>query len=315
MRPVVSVIYVNYNTSALLLQSVRSLVSNCCKVSMEIIVVDNGSSAGEIKALAALPENVVCIFSDQNLGFAGANNSAAGSARGRYLFFLNPDTLIVNDVISIFCDFLESSVPDIVACGGSLFKPDMSPNDSYGNFPGLRQELAMTGLGFRFFMKSYAQRVAIAASAPQNMMQVDYLVGADIFIRKASFNRVGGFDENYFLYYEETDLFKKLAGVNQQCFIIPQAEIIHFEGGSLAEKTTGKFNLTKFRHLLKSKLYYHRKWFRTHHVFLLKGILYVQIVAQFLKGNMGPNLQPLLNALSESIKSTPSPTKATADNN
>lgn len=298
MNPAVSVIYVNYNTSALLLQSVRSLIDQTREITFEVIIVDNASEPLQREELRKdlKEENVRVIWSDQNLGFGKANNLAAKEAKGNYLFFLNPDTIIITDVLNIFSAFLNTARPNIAACGGNLLKPDLSPNDSYGNFPGFRQELAMTGLGFRLLMKNYRQDIAVANTAPHAPAKVSYIVGADIFIRRESFDLVQGFDENYFLYYEETDLFRTLKTHGLDSFIIPEARIIHFEGAALDQISGKGFSIGKFRLLLNSKLYYHRKWQPAWKADILKTIILLQIVTQFIKGKMGRDLKPLIRA-------------------
>ncbi|NEU10235.1 glycosyltransferase family 2 protein [Flavihumibacter sp. R14] len=301
MNPVVSVIYVNYNTSVLLLQSIRSLIDQTRQINFEVIIVDNASESLQKEILQKEIEgindkNVRVIWSDKNLGFGKANNLAANDAIGKYLFFLNPDTIIITDVINIFSDFLNNAHPNTAACGGNLLKPDLSPNDSYGNFPGLRQELAMTGLGFRLLMKNYQRDIAVANAAPQGKSKVPYIVGADIFIRRESFDLVKGFDENYFLYYEETDLFRALEAYGLESFIVPEAKIIHFEGAALDQIPGKGFSVSKFRFLLNSKMYYHRKWQPQWKGYILKTIVLLQIIAQFLKGKMGRDLKPLIKA-------------------
>jgi len=300
MNPAVSVIYVNFNTSALLLHSLRSLISHCREVPFEIVIVDNASEPEQKRLLREgilelEAESTSLVFSDENLGFGRANNHAAKHALAPYLFFLNPDTLIINDVLKIFSEFMNAASKTVAACGGKLLKPDLTPNDSYGNFPGVRQELAMTGLGFRFLMTNYRQHIAIANSAPDKPIKVPYIVGADIFIRRESFDLVEGFDENYFLYYEETDLFRKLKSHSLESYILPDAKIIHFEGAALNQNPGNEFSVSKFRFLLNSKLYYHRKWQPRWKTSLIRGIVLVQIFAQFLKGKMGSRLLPLLS--------------------
>ena len=301
MNSAVSVIYVNFNTSQLLLQSIRSLINVCRVVPFEILIVDNASAAEEKQQLQdgvskLKVENIRILESDANLGFGAANNLAAKQSTAPFLFFLNPDTIIVNDVLTIFSDFLAQAPSNIGACGAKLLKPDLTTNDSYGNFPGIRQELAMTGLGFRFLMNNYRQNVAIAHAAPIRRSTVPYIVGADIFIRREVFELLKGFDENYFLYYEETDLFRKMKAKAIQAYILPEAEIIHLEGAAVGQATDNQFNITKFRFLLRSKLYYHSKWQPAWKSAMIRIIVLVQIFIQFAKGNMGTRLAPLLRA-------------------
>src|SRR3954463_13247476 len=105
MAPLVSIIYVNYNTSDLIGNSIMSLREHCKDVPFEIIIVDNSSTDAEKEKLGRLfvgEEDVKVVFSPVNLGFSRANNQGERISSGKYLFFLNPDTLILNDVLKIF---------------------------------------------------------------------------------------------------------------------------------------------------------------------------------------------------------------------
>ena len=111
MRAFISVIYVNYNSSQLTIDSIRSLETHCKDVSFEVIIVDNASKVEEKYGLDLWAgqnstKNVKIIWADQNLGFGKANNLGASCATGKFLFFLNPDTLICNDALSVFSEFL-----------------------------------------------------------------------------------------------------------------------------------------------------------------------------------------------------------------
>lgn len=302
MVSMVSVIYVNYNTSQLIIESVASLKVHCRQIPFEIIVVDNHSRMEEQHILRQWQQQqsgdgLQVLFSTENLGFGKANNLAVKHSNGKYLFFLNPDTLILNDVLSIFYNFLESADQKIAACGGNLLKPDGSLNDSYGNFPGFLQELCHMGLGIRFLFNSYYQKkVAIAVPVSNNeVMEVPYLVGADLFIRAECFKLVQGFDENYFLYYEETDLFKSLSRQGFKACIIPQARIVHFEGASVNAESPD-FNYRKFEMLLKSKRYYYEKWIPFYLRPFIMMIVFLQTLTQYLKGSMGDNFPRLMNS-------------------
>jgi GT2 family glycosyltransferase len=303
MRVYISVIYVNYNSSQLTINSIKSLEKQCKDVSFEIIIVDNASKIEEKEIindwLSSLPSNSVkLINSQQNLGFGKANNLGAENAAGEYLFFLNPDTVVCNDVLTIFSTFLEKSDPSTVACGGSLLSAGGQPTSSYGNFPGLMQELGNIGFGLSLFLgKYYQKRIAINVPVHQSTpMLVPYVVGADIFISALAFRDVNGFDENFFMYYEETDLFYRLSKNGFFAWVVPEAKIIHLEGGTVSSLSTEKFNQTKFEMILTSKLYYYKKWFSLVTVQLLKAVFFAQILVQFTKGKMGDKILPLLKS-------------------
>ena len=308
MNPAVSVIYVNYNTSDLLLQSVKSLTEQCRIVPFEIIIIDNASRPEDRQQLQnGLDElnngNIYVIFSPTNAGFSKANNLGARESKGRYLLFLNPDTLVMNDVLTIFYNFLEWSAQNIAACGGNLLKDDLSPNYSYGNFPGMLYEICSIGFGLRYlFNDYYKESIFIGKTVEGNeVREAPYITGADIFIRADLFRSMNGFDENFFMYYEETDLFLRLARQGYRSFILPEAKIIHFEGGSVAQSSELTFNYRKFEMTLKSKLYYFSKWYSQPTVGFLKVVVLLQILVQYLKGSQGKSLKRSLSIYRQSI--------------
>jgi len=301
MNTIVSVVYVNYNCSALTLDSIESLTNNCKDVAFEVIVVDNASEIEEKDLLktgiaARQWRNVKLIYSDKNLGFGKANNLGAINSNGKYIFFLNPDTLVCNNVLKIFSEFLSTSERSVVACGGNLQTADAKPNASFGNFPGLMQELGNLGLGLSLLLGNfYKRRIAVNAVVEKEIpFRAEYVVGADIFILADFFRELDGFDEGFFMYYEETDLFYRLSKKGLHCFIVPEAKIVHFEGGAINAFSSGYFNYAKFEMLLSSKLYYYSKWRPAPALPFFKLLFFVQVLAQFSKGRMGPKLRPLL---------------------
>lgn len=300
MHPLVSVVYVNYNTSSLLLNSIQSILDYCSSSLKEFIIVDNDSEVSEIDILKKWKDDhrdiaIHLIFSDKNLGFAGGNNLGASEAHGEYVFFLNPDTLVLNDVLSIFKDFMEKSGEGISALGANLLQADLSPNYTYGNFPGIALELCNIGLGLSPLLgKIYTKKLAIGCKVEgKNVLKVEYIIGAALFMRLSSFKLANGFDEQYFMYYEETDLFRRFREMGLNSYIIPDAEIIHFEGAAIGKSDAKNFNFKKFEIALKSKLYYYKKWNSSSLAFI-KVIVLLQIIVQYLKGKWGNDLRRLL---------------------
>jgi GT2 family glycosyltransferase len=301
MNILVSVIYVTYNCSDLALDSIRSLEVHSKGLIYEVIIVDNASRAEERKKLADWAENRTettrVVYSEENSGFGKANNIGAAYAKGKYLFFLNPDTVVLNDVIGIFYNYLESADKDVAACGGNLLKPDGTPNDSYGNFPGLLQELCHVGLGLSVLLNRYYKKhIAIGSTAPKIVSVVPYIVGADMFIRSDYFRMLQGFDENYFMYYEETDLFFRLHNRGLKAHLLPEARIVHLEGSDANNTNNNKkgFNHKKFEMISISKMYYYKKWLPRYLMPFLKGVLFMQIIVQYFKGKRGSDLRGLL---------------------
>jgi GT2 family glycosyltransferase len=127
----------------------------------------------------------------------------------------------------------------------------------------------------------------------KDIFEVSYIIGAALFMRLSTFKLVNGFDDQYFMYYEETDLFRKFQAMGLKSYIIPKAEIIHYEGAAIGKSDAKNFNYQKFEVALKSKFYYYKKW-RASSLQLIRIIVLFQIIVQYLKGKWGNDLRRLL---------------------
>ncbi len=258
MNPKVSIIIVNYNSEEVIGRCIESIIYHVSAVSYEIIVVDNASSDDSVHFIKKNFPQVRLILNSRNEGFGAANNRGAQQAKGKYLFFLNPDTLLLDNAVLCFYHFLEKEQPDAGAVGGNLVKENGIPTTSFGNFPSFLQE--WSDVGFRRFYPEYYDknlRIGKACPASGKPVKVPYITGADIFIRKEVFQEVEGFDEQFFLYYEETDLFYRLHRRGYTAYLLPEVKIVHLEGPALLKD--GRFNYEKWAFWEKSKYYYFRK--------------------------------------------------------
>ena len=194
----VSVIIVSYNVKFLLCQCLESIFNNSQGIDYEVIVVDNASSDGTVKELRKRFDSIRLIASDVNLGFGKANNEGAQVAKGKYLFFLNPDTLLLNNALLALYDFMECH-PNAALCGGNLFTTDLKPNHSYNmSIPKFR-----SALEYVFNTSLSRESEADIFNDTGKPKKVELIVGADMFIRKSVFDQIGRFDERYFMYFEE----------------------------------------------------------------------------------------------------------------
>ncbi|KAA6317095.1 N-acetylglucosaminyl-diphospho-decaprenol L-rhamnosyltransferase [termite gut metagenome] len=187
---------------------------------------------------------------------------------------MNSDTILIDNSIVLFFNYLEDcKVKSVCCCGASLLDMQQNLTVSAGNFPSLLQEFL--DIGFYIFLpKIYKRKFSIAFHVHGNeMMEVDYILGADIFIKKEIFNQVGGFDEDYFMYYEETDMFYRLKNLNYKSIIIPHINIIHLGGGSFLNKKT--FDINRFRMSYKSKVLYYKKNKSSLSCFLMKFFSFI----------------------------------------
>ncbi|MDQ1141126.1 glycosyltransferase family 2 protein [Pedobacter agri] len=253
----VSVIIVNYNTKDLLRQCLKSLYENTSGVSFEVILSDNQSVDGSLEMLHKYFPKVICIENKDNLGFGKANNAAIKIAKGKYLFLLNTDTYFLNNAIKILFDFMEMKEnQSIGCCGGDLFDKDGNKQASYGNFPTLLDAVSQLGF-YKFYKRYYETKITGGVlNQDQTIKKVDYVCGADMFIRTTVLNEVGLFDEDFFLYFEETELSYRMTKAGYNSILVPSAKIVHLEGGSQASES---FNFFKIKVFSKSRKLYFKK--------------------------------------------------------
>ena len=135
----VSIILVNYNTKKMTADCIKSIRRHVVTCNYEIILIDNGSSDGS-KELFEQDTELTYIYNDENIGFGRANNIGIKKARGEYLFLLNTDTLLLNDVCSYFIEYERHNENHLVL-GAFLIDGYGSPCASYGVFPSIMQEL------------------------------------------------------------------------------------------------------------------------------------------------------------------------------
>lgn len=248
----VSVIIVNYNTSKLVHDCINSIYKHTKQIEfVEIIVVDNNSLNDNLELLRN-DKRFLFIELNKNIGFGKANNKGREFATGEFLFFLNPDIILLNDAITILAKYLEEN-RDVAVVGGNLYDMNMKPTHSYRYlFPSLFTEIDLSckRILSRFFLtKNYEFNYS------GNPLEVSYITGADLMVRTDIFDSVGKFDPDFFMYYEETDLCHRIKAIGFSIKSIPNAKMIHLEGKS--------FNVSierEKRNLNGRYLYFHKHY-------------------------------------------------------
>ena len=234
----VSIIIINYKTAELVKNCIESVVDKSQNFSYEVIVIDNSDDDFEFNKLNdnLKDKNVSIINANGNLGFGRANNEAAKYAKGKYLFFLNSDTLLINNAIFSLYEYLENNDKFGIA-GGNLYSANLIPANSFGvdgnNLKNRKKRTGIKALFNRFFRKK-----RIDFNYSNEPIEVESICGADLMISKELFDEVGGFDENIFMYGEDDVLsfdVKEKTGKLTCC--VPYAQIIHLENGSDKEKS------------------------------------------------------------------------------
>lgn len=231
----VSIIIVNYNTNDLVIQCINSVLLHTKHVEFEIIVVDNNSPDRKIENLNEIFPEVKLILNDSNSGFGAANNIGARFALGKYIFLLNSDTLLVDNSIKTLYDFIAQNSDYVGACGGNLCDENLKPATSFTRFmPSLLLDL--DSLFFNSISKVFYDGDIFSSTAKLPFKISGNISGADLMLSKGLFDELGGFDESFFMYYEETDLLFRLREKGYQTYIVPESKIIHLEGASEAFK-------------------------------------------------------------------------------
>jgi GT2 family glycosyltransferase len=202
-------------------------------IKFKIFVIDNDSRDGTVAMIHREFSEVVLFRNNSNLGFGRANNVVLRSVNAKYVFFLNPDTRLLNDAVTIFFKFMEDvRNSEVACCGAHIVDRNKVPRSAFGNFPSLAQ--VFFEFGFKHIFRTY-YREHLSVSLPnfsQAVKSVDYITGAAFFAKKSALARAGFFDEDFFLYYEETELFFRLQKLGYKSVVNPAAIILHHVGQS-----------------------------------------------------------------------------------
>lgn len=251
----ISAVILSYNTASFTISCIESIIKKTKNsIVYEIIVVDNGSQVDDYKKIfdyitISNYSNITLLREPENLGFGAGNNRGAAIAQGNFIAFINNDTLFENDCFSILLSDYKNLCP---AC---LSPQQLDQNKTLlrtsDHFLSIKREIFGRKL-LRFFNPKKYPNPNIHAI--QNK-KVDMVVGSFMFMETSHFNEVGCFDENLFLYYEETDLCLRLLKHDPpiKSYIIPNARYIHFQ------KQSTSLNIKTSLQLKKSMLYVLKK--------------------------------------------------------
>lgn len=253
----VSVIIVNYNTKELTMNCIENIRRSILGIDYEIILVDNASTDGS-KEFFDNFNDIVYIYNDQNLGFGKANNIGARKAKGKYLFLINTDTIMLNNAPGMLFAIMEKD-SKVGVLGVNILTKDYDPNVSYSLlFPSIFSEFLYSSPFNILYKALYGYKRFYNLS--RKPLKVAFVNGACMMVSKKLFDAMGGFDPGFFMYFEETDLERRISKAGYKVLNIPEAKIIHLEGGSFNFKPAREklyFESRKFYFIKQhSRLYY-----------------------------------------------------------
>lgn len=235
------IVILNYRTPKLTIDCLRSLVDEVRSLpDTRVVVSDNASGDGSVEQIKAAIETegwgdwVSLMPLDRNGGYAFGNNTPIRAALQSpqpppYFLLLNPDTIVRPGALRALVDFMNSH-PDVGIAGSRLEDPDGTPQCSAFRFHTVLSELD-SGLRLGLVSKLLANWI-VWPPIPEAETQTDWVAGASMIVRRQVFEQVGLLDEEYFMYYEETDFCLQAKKAGWSCWYVPQSRVIHLVGQS-----------------------------------------------------------------------------------
>jgi GT2 family glycosyltransferase len=228
-----SIVIVNYNVKYFLEQCLYAAIKAGSKVSSEIIVVDNNSVDGSCQMVEEKFQEVILIANKENVGFSKANNQAIRIAKGEYILLLNPDTVVEEDSFLKIVGFMDRT-PDAGGLGVKMIdgKGRFLPESKRG-LP--TPEVAfwkMSGVSSLFPHSKRFGRYHLGYLDNDQIHEVEVLAGAFMLLRRATLDKVGLLDEDYFMYGEDIDLSYRIIKGGYKNYYFPETTIIHYKGES-----------------------------------------------------------------------------------
>ncbi len=262
IRPDISVVIVSFNTGPLTRECLQTLEANAGGVRYEAIVVDNVSCDGSPDMIEREFPEAKLIRSSVNLGFAAANNRAFPLARGRYIVLLNSDAFVQPGALPAAVEKMDRN-PHVGLAGARLVGRDGSWQPSARMFPSLLNDfLTLSGLAAARPRSRFFGRLDRTWAPADQAAEVDWVPGAFSILRREVLEKVGPFDERFFLYYEEVELCRRIKAAGYSVLYWPEIVVVHLGGESsktvkrLTMSSSGA-QLTLWR--MRSALLYYRK--------------------------------------------------------
>lgn len=252
-RERLTVIVVSYNTRDMTLECLRSLEANIDRATTQVIVVDNTSSDGSAEAIADAFPWIELVALRENIGFARANNLAAESARGEFVLLLNPDTVVLDGAIEKLTEFA-ARTPKARIWGGRTLFADGSLNifSCQARLTPWNLFCLTFGLNILFRGSRVFDRQRYGWWLRDTERAVDIVSGCFLLITREEWDALGGFDEAFFLYGEESDLCLRARARDARPRVTPDATIIHHGGASQRVRADRSVRLfTAFRLLIE----------------------------------------------------------------
>ncbi|MBE9221056.1 glycosyltransferase family 2 protein, partial [Dolichospermum flos-aquae] len=210
----------------------------------------------------------------KNVGFGSGNNAGAKVAKGEFIFLLNTDTILESNILPHLIELMSEN-PDVGIIGPKLLFPDKSFQISFSPEISIKGEFTARKLHKNAENKN---KLHIIEEDFQDIKEVDIVVGAAFFIRADLFNLLGGFDEKFFMYFEESDLCQRVRNKGYKVLYTPHVSLIHIRGYSV-NKISNKMAV-EYR---RSQIYYYHKHRPMWEILLLRIYLLFKFLSEYIK--------------------------------
>ncbi len=241
--PLVSIITVNYNEAGVTCELLAS-IEQLAYANYEVIVVDNGSKQNPEQAIKSQYPDTVFIASKKNLGFAGGNNLGIAAAKGDYLFFVNNDTELKPDVLTVLVQRFKSLPQAGLIC----------PKINFYEPPNLIQYVGSTPINPYTARNGTIGYLEEDKGQYQQLTETPYAHGAAMMVSREVINKVGKMPENFFLYYEELDWCEQMKRAGFKLYVDPSTSIYHKES-----YTIGRLSTLKTYYLTRNRILFMRR--------------------------------------------------------
>ncbi len=232
-----SVIIVNYNVKFYLEQCLESVRRASRGLQVEVFVVDNLSTDGSVAYLRERFPEVTFIENKENVGFARANNQAIRQSKGKYVLLLNPDTIVGEDTLASFVEFMESH-PEAGGAGAHMLNVDgtFAPESRRGLPTPFVAFCKMTGLASLFPKSRLFGRYYMRYLDKREVNEIEVMSGAYMMLRREALDKVGLLDETFFMYGEDIDLSYRVLKGGYKNYFLP-VRMLHYKGESTVKSS------------------------------------------------------------------------------
>lgn len=282
-----SVVIVNYNSGEFLIRCLRSLSTRggssfrrmgLKDIGLEIWVVDNASGDGSLKSAKKEFPHLKYIENQENLGFGAANNQALRQIKNEYILTLNPDTEVRENTLPFMVEYMKNN-PEVGAATCKALKSDRTFDWAYHRgFP-------TPWASFLYYFLGNDKLYHLTGRDMGKAHEVDAISGSFFLTRKSVLDKVGLFDEDYFLYAEDLDLSYRIKKAGYKIVYVPDVEVIHFKGVSSGIKshsqeiTTAKklSRVRAFNSFYETMMIFYRKNLANQYPFFINWLVYLAI--------------------------------------